>query len=264
MENSKIYLITGGSSGIGLSIADKLASGGAKVISVSRNKEKIERALGEKPHLKGKVDFVTGDVSNQQEINKIAKYIHDEYGVLHGLVNSAGIISLGTLETLDPDDWQKMLDVNLTGPFLTTKTLLPFLKKAGGAGIVNISSIAGLRPGTSIGYSVSKAGLDMFTRFLTADLGPYKIRVNSVNPGLVRTHLHLDNQLVNNHDDYETMIESARVRHPVGRIGEPSDIANMVAYLLSDEASWISGTIMPLDGGVTEENNLIPPKDKQQ
>jgi len=261
MKNTKIYLVTGGSSGIGLAIAEKLASDGAKVISVSRNSKKIERALGEKPHLRGKVDFITGDVSNQQEIDKLAKYIHDEYGVLHGLVNSAGIISVGTLETLDPSDWQKMLDVNLTGPFLVTKTILPLLKKANGAAIVNISSIAGMRPGTSIGYSVSKAGLDMFTRFLTADLGPYKIRVNSVNPGLVRTHLHFDNQLVNNQDDYETMIENARVRHPVGRIGETSDIANMVAYLLSDEASWMSGTIIPLDGGVTEENNLMPPKD---
>ncbi|MFO8000405.1 MAG: SDR family oxidoreductase [Marinilabilia sp.] len=261
MQTKKTYLITGGSSGIGLAIGEKLTSQGHQVVSVSRNKRKIERALEEKPHLKNKVDFITGDVSTTDDIKAIYKHINEHYGILHGLVNSAGVISVGTLETLEAGDWQKMLDVNLTGPFLVTKTLLPLLKKANGAAIVNISSIAGLRPGTSIGYSVSKAGLDMFTRFLTADLGPYKIRVNSVNPGLVRTPLHFDNQLVDNREDYENMVEKARVRHPVGRVGETKDIAGIVSYLLSDEASWISGSIIPVDGGVTEENNLIPPKE---
>ncbi|MFW6352578.1 MAG: SDR family oxidoreductase, partial [Bacteroidota bacterium] len=101
----------------------------------------------------------------------------------------------------------------------------------------------------------------MLTRFLVADLGPYNIRVNSINPGLVRTNLHFDNNLVNNQEDYEKMVENARVRHPLKRIGEPEDIANMVKFLLSDEASWISGSIVPLAGGVTEENSFLPPKD---
>jgi NAD(P)-dependent dehydrogenase (short-subunit alcohol dehydrogenase family) len=195
MENKKVILITGGSSGIGLSIAKKLVTLNHQIISVSRNQGKIERALNEKPHLKDKVDFITGDVASQENIDQLFSYIQKQYGVLHGLINSAGVVSVGTLETLSASDWQKMLDVNLSGPFLITKTMLPLLKKANGASVINISSIAGLRPGTSIGYSVSKAGLDMLTRFLVADLGPYNIRVNSINPGLVKTQLHFDNEL---------------------------------------------------------------------
>ena len=260
MNNLKTYLITGGSSGIGLDIAEKLASEGKQVVTVSRERQKINRALKEKPHLKEKVDFLTGDVSDAQSINSIKEYLEKEYGVLHGLINSAGVISVGTLETLSAEEWQRMLDVNLTGPFLMTKTLLPLLKKANGASVINISSIAGLRPGTSIGYSVSKAGLDMLTRFLTANLGPYKIRVNSINPGLVRTNLHFDNNLFDNREDYEKMVEGARARHPVGRIGEPGDISSIVKFLLSEEASWISGSIIPVDGGVTQENGFLPEK----
>ncbi|WP_010664164.1 SDR family NAD(P)-dependent oxidoreductase [Marinilabilia salmonicolor] len=260
MDNKKVILITGGSSGIGLSIAEKLTGQNYKVISVSRNQEKIERAVKEKPQLKNKVDFIPGDVSSQESIGKLFSYIQNQYGVLHGLINSAGIISIGTLETLSPADWQMMLNVNLTGPFLMAKTMLPLLKKANGASVINISSIAGLRPGTSIGYSVSKAGLDMLTRFLVADLGPYNIRVNSINPGLVKTHLHFDNNIFTSREDYDKMIEGARVRHPLKRVGEPVDIANMVNFLISDEASWISGAIIPLAGGVTEENGFLPPK----
>ncbi|PRY98786.1 NAD(P)-dependent dehydrogenase (short-subunit alcohol dehydrogenase family) [Marinilabilia salmonicolor] len=261
MDSKKVILITGGSSGIGLSIAEKLAGQNYQVISLSRNKEKIERALKEKPNLKNKVDFIIGDVSSQDSINQLCSYIKENYGVLHGLVNSAGVITIGTLESLKADEWQKMLDINLTGPFLVTKTLLPLMKKANGASIINISSIAGLRPGTSIGYSVSKAGLDMLTRFLVADLGPYNIRVNSINPGLVKTHLHFDNNIFSNQEDYNKMVEGARVRHPLKKVGEPEDIANMVNFLLSDEASWISGAVIPLAGGVTEENGFLPPKE---
>lgn len=261
MENKKVMLITGGSSGIGLSIAEKLVAKNHRVISVSRNQSKIERALHEKPQLKAKVDFVTGDVANQESIDQLFSYIQKQYGVLHGVINSAGVIGVGTLETLSTADWQKMLDVNLTGPFLMAKTLLPLLKKANGASVINISSIAGLRPGTSIGYSVSKAGLDMLTRFLVADLGPYNIRVNSINPGLVKTHLHFDNELFSNQEDYDKMVEGARVRHPLKKVGKPEDISNMVKFLLSEEASWISGAIIPVAGGVTEENGFLPSKD---
>ncbi|WP_462316979.1 SDR family NAD(P)-dependent oxidoreductase [Marinilabilia sp.] len=261
MENKKVSLITGGSSGIGLAIAEALTANDNKVISISRSTDKIERALTEKPHLKGKTDFITGDVSSEESITQLRDYIEKNYGVLHGLINSAGIISVGNLQSLSSGDWQRMLDVNLTGPFLMTKILLPLLKKANGASVINISSIAGLRPGTSIGYSVSKAGLDMLTRFLVADLGPYNIRVNSINPGLVKTHLHFDNDIFTNQEDYDKMLEGARVRHPLKKVGEPEDIANMVKFLVSDEASWISGAIVPVAGGITEENSFLKPKE---
>ncbi len=258
--NDKNVLITGGSSGIGLAIAGELVKKNYRVISLSRSRQKIERAWQERPDLKEQVDFITGDVSNQAQSEKVKAYIKEQYGVLHGLVNNAGVLTKGTMETISIDDWKFTLDINLTGPYLLTKTLLPLMKEANGASIVNISSVAALKPGTSVAYSVSKAGLDMLTRFLAGDLGPYKIRVNSVNPGLVRTHIHLDNKVVDDMEAYEAMLDKARPRYPLGKIGEPADIAAMVSFLLSDESKWITGSIITVDGGVMVENDLIPPK----
>ena len=260
MMSKKVFLVSGGSSGIGLAILDGLVKEGHAAISLSRSDEKIARALQEMPHLEGKTDFLTGDISKAADAEAIFKQVNEKYGKLDGLVNNAGVLTKGTMETISVEEWQFTLDVNLTGPYILTKALLPLLKKAGFASIVNISSVAGLKPGTSVAYSVSKAGLDMLTRFLAGDLGPYGIRVNSVNPGLVRTHIHLDNQVVEDRETYEAMLDKARPRYPIGRIGEPNDIAALVQFLLSDQASWITGSIMTADGGVMVENDLIPPK----
>ena len=258
--NNKVVLITGGSSGIGLETADRLSKEGYQIVSLSRSQQKIERALQEKPGMDKGVDFITGDISNPSDVENIKATVEKKYGMLHGLVNNAGVLTKGTLETIDPEAWNHTLGVNLTGPYLITRALLPLLRKAGGASIVNISSVAGLKPGTSLAYSVSKAGLDMFTRFLAGDLGPYKIRVNSVNPGLVRTHIHLDNKIVSDREAYESMLDKARPRYPIGNIGEPGDIAAMISFLLSDASKWITGSIITVDGGVMVENDLIPPK----
>ncbi len=259
--DKKVFLISGGSSGIGLAVASSLLNQGHHVISLSRSSEKVARAAREFPGIAERLDFMQGDVSIAEDAQKIAESIHEKYGVLHGLVNNAGVLSKGSLETTEQTVWEKTLAVNLTGPFILTKALLPLLKSAGGASVVNISSVAGLKPGTSLSYSVSKAGLDMFTRFLAGDLGPYGIRVNSVNPGLVRTHIHLDNSITESRQAYEDMLAKARVRYPLQRIGMPEDIASMVVFLLSEESSWITGSIMTVDGGVMVENDLIPPKE---
>ncbi len=256
----KVILVSGGSSGIGLSLINRLYQEGHSVISISRSTAKIDRALQEMPHLKDKVLFLTGDISRADDAEAIFNKVKEKHGKLDGLVNNAGVLTKGTIETISVDDWQFTLDVNLTGPYILTKAFLPLLKEAGSASIVNISSVAGLKPGTSVAYSVSKAGLDMLTRFLAGDLGPYGIRVNSVNPGLVRTHIHLDNQVVEDREAYEAMLDKARPRYPIGRIGEPGDIAALIQFLLSDEASWITGSIMTADGGVMVENDLIPQK----
>lgn len=256
----KVFLISGGSSGIGLAIASDLIKEGHRVVSLSRSPEKIERAMVEMPDLARDIDFITGDISRQEDAARVYDYLTEQYGMLHGLVNNAGVLTKGTIETISVDDWQFTLDVNLTGPYILTKTLLPLMRKAGGASIVNISSVAGLKPGTSVAYSVSKAGLDMLTRFLAGDLGPYNIRVNSVNPGLVRTHIHLDNKVIENKAAYEEMLTGAQKRYPIGRIGKPEDISNVVRFLLSEDASWITGSIVTADGGVMVENDLIPPK----
>lgn len=256
-------LITGGSSGIGLAIAGLLTDEGSyRVISLSRSQEKIARAFQTHPHLKDKIDMMTGDVSNPEDCQRVANYLSEQYHELHGLVNNAGILPRGGIEATSQEQWQKTLDVNLSGPFTLTKILLPLLKKSGDASIVNISSVAAFKPGTSIAYSVSKAGMDMLTEYLAGDLAPYGIRVNSVNPGLVRTNIHLDNQIVADQQAYEQMIEKSLPRYPSGRIGKPEDIGQMVWFLLSEKASWITGSIFKVDGGAMIYNDLIPPKNQ--
>lgn len=258
--DKKIFLVTGGSSGIGLAVVNALSSKGNIVVSLSRSKDKIVRALKQMPQLSGKVDFFTGDTSSPEDMERLSLHIKNKYGVLHGVVNSAAVLNKGTIETISVDSWRSLMDVNLTGPYIVIKALLPLLKKAKGASIVNISSVAGLKPGTSIAYSVSKAGLDMMTRFLAGDLGPYKIRVNSVNPGLVKTNIHLDNKIFEDRNTYENMIEKSAKRYPIGRVGEPEDISEIVEFLLSEKASWITGSVISVDGGIIVENDLIPQK----
>jgi NAD(P)-dependent dehydrogenase (short-subunit alcohol dehydrogenase family) len=258
---NKVVLITGGSSGIGLAIADKLIQKtGWTILSLSRSEEKIDRARKEFPDLCEKMTFITGDVSNNTDCESLADRISKQYGALHGLVNNAGVVTWGGMEKISPDEWDKILRINLTGPFLLTKALLPLLKMAEGASVVNISSIASKQPGTSVAYSVSKAGLDMLTEYLAGDLGPYKIRVNAINPGLVKTNLHLDNKVFTDKQVYLDMLGRAKDRYPIGRIGRPEDIANLTAFLLSEEASWITGATIKADGGNTLFNELIPPK----
>lgn len=262
MMKERLYVVSGGSSGIGQAIALRLAQNpAARVISVSRSREKIKRAQRENPDLEKQVDFFPGDVSDEKDCLRLMDYIESRYGMLHGLVNNAGILTKGGMEMVSYQQWKNNLEVNLNGPYLLTKTLLPLMKKAESAAIVNISSIASMKPGSSVAYSVSKAGLDMLTEFLAGDLGPYNIRVNSINPGLVTTNIHLDNKIVADQDQYQKMLDKALPRYPVGRIGKPEDIAELAEFLLSDKASWITGSIIRIDGGASVYNDLIPPKE---
>jgi NAD(P)-dependent dehydrogenase (short-subunit alcohol dehydrogenase family) len=261
--DERIYLVSGGSSGIGQAIVSHLMQNpAARVVSVSRSQAKIDRVQHEAPELSDRVIFFKGDVSDETDCQRLMSYLESTFGLLHGLVNNAGVLTKGSLEMVSYQQWKYNLDVNLNGPYLLTKTLLPLLKKAENAAIVNISSIASTRPGTSVAYSVSKAGLDMLTEFLAGDLGPYNIRVNSINPGLVTTNIHLDNNIVADQEQYRKMLNKALPRYPLGRIGRPEDIAEMTGFLLSEKASWITGAIIRVDGGASVYNDLIPPKER--
>jgi NAD(P)-dependent dehydrogenase (short-subunit alcohol dehydrogenase family) len=259
----KNVLITGGSSGIGLAIAAKLVeAGGWKVISVSRNPEKIDRGLQLHPNLKNKVDFQIADVSEEEQCDRVFEYLNENYKTLHGLVNNAALLTSGGIFDLGFDEWNKSLKVNLSGPFYLTRKLLPLLVAADDASVLNISSIASKTPGRSIAYSVSKAGLDMLTEFLAGELGPFGIRVNAINPGLVETNLHLDSKVFDDPEKYRSMLEKSKADYPVGRIGKPEDIAQLAEFLLSGKSSWITGSIIRIDGGTSVLNQILPQKKK--
>ena len=192
MNNQKTILITGGTSGIGLgTIEYLLEQENYEIISLSRKEKNISLAkekLGKKAN---KIIFLQGDISKEEDCKKIYEEINKKYGKLDGLVNSAGIIKLGGIEQQTLEEWKNAININLTGIFLLTKTLLPLLKKGKNASIVNISSRSSEKAGGSISYCASKAGVDMLTKYMGQELAKYNIRVNSVNPGAVYTNIYV-------------------------------------------------------------------------
>ena len=145
------------------------------------------------------------------------------------------------------EEWDRILDSDLKGPFLLARAAIPHLKGRPGANIVNVSSVTGQRPYANLAaYCVAKAGVDMLTQCLALELAPFGVRVNAINPGVVVTNLH---KATNTVPDYAAFLERSKQTHPLGFVGEPQDAAELIAFLVSDRARWITGGLHPLDGG---------------
>jgi len=244
----KTAVITGGSSGIGLEIIKRYHKTGIwNTVSISRNITKIEQAKLELKDCTEKCDFYIGDVSDEYSLRDVCGKIKQKYGCIDVLVNSAGVIYPGGIENLSIEEWKKSLDINITGAFLAVQMFLELLKESQYSSIINISSISAKTGGSSIAYSVAKAGMDMFTKALAKELAKYKIRVNSVNPGIVNSGFQVSNGIIER-DKYEEFLANISKSYPLG-IGQPEDIANMVFFLSSEEAKWITGSIFCVDGG---------------
>ena len=192
MNDKKVVLVTGGTSGIGLgTIEYLLEQGNYEIISLSRGDKNLSLAKEKLGENTNKITFLQGDISKEEDCRKIYEEINKKYSKLDGLVNSAGIIKLGGIEKQTLEEWNNSININLTGMFLLTKTLLPLLKKGNNTSIVNISSMSSERAGGSIAYCASKAGVDMLTKYMGQELGKYNIRVNSVNPAAVYTNIYV-------------------------------------------------------------------------
>jgi len=250
IDNKKVVLVTGGTSGIGLgTIEYLLEQGNYEVISLSRGDKNLSLAkekLGDKAN---NVTFLNGDISKEDDCKKVYNEIDNKYGKLDGLVNSAGIIKLGGLEGQTIEEWNNSININLTGIFLLTKTLLPLLKKGKNTSVVNISSMSSERAGGSIAYCASKAGVDMLTKYMGQELGKYNIRVNSVNPAAVYTNIYVASGDYTQ-EGYDKWSEDKKKLYPLGRIGDAKkDIAPTIEFLLSDKSLWTTGSIYLVDGG---------------
>jgi len=245
------YLVTGGTSGIGFGVVKKLLSlNDARVVSISRNEKKIIEAREKLGDDKNRVEFLTGDISRAETIDSLAREISLKYESLFGLVNCAGIILPGGIEECSLENWNATMSINVNGAFIVTKAFLPLLKKSiPPASIVNISSVCSLRGGSSISYSTGKAATDMFTKCLAVELAKYQIRVNAINPGVIVSNLQLAAGIVSNQEEYSDFLEKMKPLHPLGRVGTPEEVANAVAFLLSEESSWTTGAILSVDGG---------------
>jgi len=241
--NNKVILVTGASSGIGQAAAVKFAAEGASVAAVARRVEKMQ-ALREQSK---NIHPFGADLTNENQTSDVVKSITDKFGRIDVVVHAAGIIGTGSVENVSLSDWDVMMNINLRSILQLTQLCLPELIKNKG-NVVCVSSVAGLRsfPGI-LAYSVSKAALDQFTRCTALELAAKSVRVNAVNPGVVITHLHRSGGM--NEDQYQAFLERSTTTHPLGRVGTAEEVAELILFLASSRASWITGITCSIDGG---------------
>ena len=236
--DNKVALITGGARGIGAASAQMLIAEGACVL-LGDILDDVGTALAE--DLGDAARYVHLDVTSASDWTAAVGTALDGFGTLNVLVNNAGIVQLGPLKTLDVDRWQKVLDVNLTGPMLGTKAVIGPMIAAGGGSIINVSSIEGLRGAAYVhSYVASKWGLRGLTKSSALELASSNIRVNSIHPGFIRTPMteHLPEDMVT---------------APLGRPGTPDEVATFVVFLASDESSFSTGSEYVVDGGLVTD-----------
>jgi NAD(P)-dependent dehydrogenase (short-subunit alcohol dehydrogenase family) len=243
----KSVLITGATSGIGRATALRFAEEGARIAAVGRNPEALDRLRRQLDEIGPGAVMLEADVTVEADVQQTIERIRAEFGHLDVLVNAAGHISNGTIESTGLAEWDAMMSVNLRAVFNMMQTTLPLLQEKRG-NIVNVSSVTGLRafPGV-LAYCVSKAGLDQLTRCAALELAPKGVRVNAVNPGVVITEIHKRGGM--NDAAYESFLEHSKQTHPLGRVGEPKEVAELILYLASDKAAWITGATYSIDGG---------------
>jgi NAD(P)-dependent dehydrogenase (short-subunit alcohol dehydrogenase family) len=243
----KIALVTGATSGIGHATALRFSEAGARVAAVGRDEARLAEAVEEIQSGGGEAFAIIADVTGEGAAGRMVAETVERYGALDVLVNAAGHLSNGTIETTPLADWDKMLNVNLRAVFQLMQQAVPFLEERRG-NIVNVSSVTGLRafPGV-LAYCVSKAGLDQLTRCSALELAARGVRVNAVNPGVVTTEIHRRGGM--SEEDYAAFLDRSKSTHPLGRVGEAREIAELILYLASARAAWITGATYSIDGG---------------
>jgi len=250
MENefaNKVVVVTGATSGIGRAVARRFASEKAQVVAVGRNAKALNEIVREIESAGGQSQLTSADVTNESDAQRIVGRTIERFGRLDVLVNAAGHISSGTVETTDLLSWDAMMNVNLRSIFYLMQLATPHLITTKG-NIVNVSSVTGLRsfPGV-LAYCVSKAGLDQLTRCAALELAPKGVRVNAVNPGVVVTEIHKRGGM--SEEDYAKFLEHSKTTHPLGRVGEAGEVADLIFYLASHRAAWVTGATYQIDGG---------------
>lgn len=240
---NKVALVTGATSGIGAACAEKLAEEGTVVILVGRNVEKGTVLQKKIENAGGASYFFACDVSLEADVVKLADWVKTAIGRLDILFNNAGVMLPSMeIERMPVEDWRVTFDINITGMFLVTRYLKPLLLESRGC-IINNASIAGMQhyaAGRSYAYSASKAAVIQFTHQMAKNYGEEHIRVNCICPGIIDTPIL---------GDRDRKVYAQRI--PLGYVGQPEDVAKVVAFLASDAASYLTGVVLPIDGGAS-------------
>lgn len=247
--SGKVAVVTGGASGIGLAAAGLLADFGAHVVLLDINEQQGTQAAQDIMNRGGAASFLRCDVSSSEDCKHTASKIEGEHGKVDILFNNAGIIRRKTVVELEEADWDLVMDVSLKGVYLLSKYMIPVMERSGGGSIINTGSGWGLKGGDqAASYCAAKAGVVNLTRAMAIDHGPANIRVNCVSPGDTDTPLLRDEAKQLQQDEAAFLVASAGGR-PLERLGTPRDIANAVLFLASDLSSWVTGSVLVVDGG---------------
>jgi NAD(P)-dependent dehydrogenase (short-subunit alcohol dehydrogenase family) len=247
MMNGKVAIVTGASSGIGRATARLFATNGANVVAVGRNEAELGKLRDEVRDGVGEFRIQLTDVTEFSQVDRLISETVQHLGKIDVLVNAAGIIKNGNIEDTTPDEWDKMLNINLRCVYYMMQKCIPFLVESKG-NIVNVSSVTGPRAFPNVlAYCVSKAGVDQLTRCAALELAPKGVRVNAVNPGVVVTGLHKRSGMPE--EKYKAFLEHSKSTHPLGRVGHPDEVAELIMFLASDKAGWITAATYEIDGG---------------
>jgi len=248
--SGKMAIVTGGGTGIGRAIALAMGRERAKVAVLGRRRKALEPVVRELAESGTEGIAVVCDVTRGEETRQAVEETERVFGKVNVLVNNAGMLSVTTVESISEEDWDRVMDTNLKGTFLMSRAVLPAFRRAGGGAIVNIGSVLGLvAMKDRAAYCASKGGVVLLSKAMAMDHAHENIRVNCICPAIVETDLVKD---LFSQSEAGRKARDARIETlPLGRFGQPHDVAELAAFLASDESSWITGTAIPVDGGLS-------------
>jgi NAD(P)-dependent dehydrogenase (short-subunit alcohol dehydrogenase family) len=244
----KVAIITGGGSGIGRAAAELFAQEGAKVVVAEYKIDTGQETVQAIKDAGGEALFVEVDVADSAQVQRLVQTTLDAYGTIDILFNNAGVLLFGTALDTQEEDWRWLMDINLTGTFLCSKAVLPYMIEGGGGSIINMTSSTGAHDAAAnaVAYIASKGGVALLTRAMAIDHAADSVRVNAIAPGPTDTPMLRDNLSPED-------LEAFAATFPVKRLGQPEELANAVLFLASDEASFVTGAILAVDGGQTAQ-----------
>jgi NAD(P)-dependent dehydrogenase (short-subunit alcohol dehydrogenase family) len=247
MFQDKAVLVTGATSGIGRAAAERFAAEGARVALVGRNREALDATRAATAAGGARALSIQADVTREEDVRRAVDEAVRAFGGLDVLICAAGVIGTGSVENTTPELWDQMMAINVRSIFRLVQLSLPALVPRKG-NVVVVSSVNGQRAFPNVlAYCCSKAAVDQFVMCASLELAPKGVRINAVNPGVTRTSLHRRSGM--SEADYAAFVERSRTTHPIGRIGEPEEVADTILFLASDRAGMITGNCVFIDGG---------------